>query len=137
LAPLRARRDIALLGVVHRAVLGKWPAELREFLKVTAAEPHRRGLRSSSRRHSRTLVDCCEGLTQDYCLRSALSLPPVYNMLPGYIVSADSVSSFQNRLQKLLLHSAQSGVESWDLLFSTRVSWLNHSLRRAPSTCPF
>eukprot|EP00973_Karenia_brevis_P043667 6049342-Karenia_brevis.AAC.1 len=35
LAPLSTRRDIALLGVVHRMVLGKGPAQFREYFKLT------------------------------------------------------------------------------------------------------
>ena len=31
LAPLSSRRDIAMLGVIHRAVLGEGPPQLRQF----------------------------------------------------------------------------------------------------------
>ena len=44
LAPLASRRDIAMLGVIHRAVLGEGPPQLRELFK-----PDRRDLRRSAR----------------------------------------------------------------------------------------
>ena len=34
LAPLCARRDMALLGFIHRTVLGKGPDQFREFFKL-------------------------------------------------------------------------------------------------------
>ena len=120
LAPLCARRDIAMLGVVHRSVLGKGPVELRAFFRLSEERPARLGSRSAARRHSRTLVDCCHGLVQDYCLRSALAMPRIYNLLPEYVVSANSVSIFQSRLQQLMLSYANSGADDWSKLFSLR-----------------
>ena len=34
LAPLASRRDIVMLGVIHRAVLGEGPPQLRELLNL-------------------------------------------------------------------------------------------------------
>ena len=34
LAPLQTRRDIAMLGLVHRAVLGDGPPHFKEFFKL-------------------------------------------------------------------------------------------------------
>ena len=36
LAPLRMRRDIAMLGIIQRAVLGKGPPHFREHFKMGA-----------------------------------------------------------------------------------------------------
>ena len=33
LAPLAVRRDIAMLGLIHRAMLGRGPAQFREFFQ--------------------------------------------------------------------------------------------------------
>ena len=134
LAPLCARRDIAMLGVVHRSVLGKGPVELSAFFKLSNERPARLGSRSAARRHSRTLVDCCHGLVQDYCLRSALAMPRIYNLLPEYIVSANFVSIFQSRLQQLMLSYANSGADDWSKLFSLRQCLYSHPLRKAPLT---
>ena len=56
LAPLNTRRDIAVLGAVHRAVLGRGPEELKDFFTVSSSGPTRIGLRSVARRHAHTLV---------------------------------------------------------------------------------
>ena len=34
LAPLRTRRDVAMLGVLHRTVLDKGPEHFKEFFKL-------------------------------------------------------------------------------------------------------
>ena len=34
LAPLRCRRDIAMLGIIHRCVLGKGPAQFKDFFRI-------------------------------------------------------------------------------------------------------
>lgn len=49
LAPLNARRDMAVLGVIHRAVLGKCPKQIQEFFAFDAAAAHPVG-RSTLRR---------------------------------------------------------------------------------------
>eukprot|EP00959_Pyramimonas_sp_CCMP1952_P473032 9501024-Pyramimonas_sp.AAC.1 len=45
LAPLSSRRDMAMLGLIHRAVLGSGPAHFRQFFKIDT--------RSSARREGR------------------------------------------------------------------------------------
>ena len=35
LAPLEARRDMAMLGLIHRTVLGEGPAHFQRFFKVS------------------------------------------------------------------------------------------------------
>ena len=132
LAPLRTRRDIAILGVIHRAVLRQGPVELQEFFQVSLAGPRRENLRSSERRHCRTVSTLCDGLFQGYCQRSALAMPLVYNLLPESIVLAPSVKSFQSSLQKLLFSHAQSLLEDWSSLFSVRLAMNQHPLLSAP-----
>ena len=39
LAPLESRRDMAMLGLVHRAVLGKGCQQLRKFFQLQSAAP--------------------------------------------------------------------------------------------------
>ena len=39
LAPLATRRDIAMLGLVHRTVLGKGPSHFRSFFRLTSRQP--------------------------------------------------------------------------------------------------
>ncbi len=132
LAPLETRRDIAMLGVIHRAVLGKGPRQLQNLFVVNASPVRRLGLRSSGRIHSRTVHGPCECICLDYCLLSVLGLARVYNLLPEHIVVAQSVSSFQKRLQKLL-RQCSFNVLQWHQLFSPRVPMATHLLRNVPS----
>ena len=54
LAPLNSRRDIALLGVIHRATLGKGPRQITKFFVAENESNHPDG-RSNLRRHNRQL----------------------------------------------------------------------------------
>jgi len=52
LAPLASRRDMAMLGVIHRAVLGKGPEQVRKYFARSDAPKHPEG-RQALRRHSK------------------------------------------------------------------------------------
>ena len=69
LAPLASRRDIAMLGVIHRAVLGEGPPQLRELFK-----PDRRDLRRSARhfRHDNQIACVFGDRPLDMIKRSVL-----------------------------------------------------------------
>lgn len=65
------------------------------------------------------------------CRRSILGLVSVYNLLPEYVVQANSVSRFQNKLHRLVKTRALSLDVNWDRLFSPRWSYVNpHPLVR-------
>ena len=55
LAPLQCRRDMAMLGVLHRTALGKGPDHFQYFFQVSRADRH--FTRFGSCRHNRQLVD--------------------------------------------------------------------------------
>ena len=135
LAPLSSRRDIALLGLIHRCVLGKGPSHFREFFRadVDANEGGRRQHRLQLQEHS------C-GHWSDfvfpgsrpatYIANSMLGLVSVYNKLPASIVeTCGSVSSFQASLQSILEDRAETGAANWADTFSPRIPWHRHPLR--------
>jgi hypothetical protein len=107
LAPLSMRRDIALLGLLHRAAIGEGPAHFKELF-------HRRA-------GSFKLVD---PLTTEsvslFMRRSIWGLIRVYNLLGG-ATTCGTVADFQKMLQlraksvvkKNLLHD-------WNTLYSPR-----------------
>ena len=136
LAPLSARRDMALLGLIHRTVLGRGPRQFAEFFK--ADFPARE---KASARHRLQLLEYKSGhwsdfvfpgsRPADYIAHSMLGLVSVYNVLPAVIVeSAACVASFQSSLQKLLIERANAGAPDWADTFSPRVPWHSHPLRR-------
>ena len=96
LAPLASRRDIAILGLIHRTALGLGPAMFNNFFRIDSSPPPpRRSLRSSaSRRHARHLVNPCGASTPDFLLRSSFGATRLDNILPDYIISRRSVQEF-------------------------------------------
>ena len=63
LAPLSARRDIAMLGVIHRTVLGKGPEHFKQFFFATAKTQSTHWTRQATRRHGRQLEDPRKGFS--------------------------------------------------------------------------
>ena len=127
LAPLSARRDMAMLGVIHRALLGQGPKQLRAFFRYSEVD-----LRRSSRiaKHNRQ-IDCEFGARPlDMVKRSAFGLCRVYNLLPHDIVESRSVSVFQSRLQDLLRSRMLDGQRGWQQLFSPRWAVQDHPLSK-------
>ena len=116
LAPLAARRDIAMLGVVHRAVLGCGPVQLRGFFE-RSDPPYRLGGRSWHGRHIR---DSFSQLDREYVNRSLLGYIWVYNLLPEEIVRAATVKDFQSSCQRLLKERIMEA--DWKQTFSCRVA---------------
>ena len=106
LAPLAARRDIAMLGLIHRAMLGRGPAQFREF-----SQPDIDARKEGRGKHRLQLAPLQNHISDfvlpgsrpaDYTEYSAYGLVRVYNILPAYIVEGSPcVRSFQNTLQIL------------------------------------
>ena len=127
LAPLATRRDIAILGLVHRTVLGKGPAHVRKHFRLAGSLEL-----SGSRRQSRHLVDPRKKITGNIICQSALGLAAVYNMLlPGNVVMLDSVGSFQGCLQQIARERTTNGCEDWATTFSPRIPLASHPLLAA------
>ena len=78
LAPLSTRRDVAMLGVVHRTVLGLGPPKFQKWF-FPAAGAHSLTTRRRESAHSKTLHDYLDGTHTALLRRSALGLPRVYN----------------------------------------------------------
>ena len=73
LAPFSARRDMATLGVIHRAVLGKGPKQIREFFAF-GVEALRPMGRSTLRRHDKQLRTFRRGKLLGTTAKSMLGL---------------------------------------------------------------
>eukprot|EP00969_Alexandrium_andersonii_P042388 1860180-Alexandrium_andersonii.AAC.1 len=113
-----------MLGVIHRTLLGNGPAHLIHFFQLdTTPAPVR------ERRHARHLKDPCELRCPDYTRRSALGAARLYNMLPDFVISSTSVSSFQSRLQRLVAQRARNECADWELTLTWRIPLWNHPLR--------
>ena len=123
LAPLKLRRDIAVLGLIHRAVLGKGPAQLRRWF--VHAAPNGARTRQSLTRHTKQLQSYREGSFLEITRRSIFGAIDIYNMLPESTVHTKNVKEFQAELQKMSkLVSMENS--NWDVLFSPRLPLTGH-----------
>ncbi len=124
LAPLETRRDIAMLGLLHRISLGLAPSQLTELFP--RALPPRPRLFSDTtrlhailRRHNRQFVER-NGHT-DVFRKSIFGLVASYNLLPQAIVDIPSVQCFQRELQKVVVKVAQRDLDGWPRVLSGTV----------------
>jgi len=122
-APLRTRRDISIVGVIHRTVLGLGPSCFSRFFRLSSLPPPPR----APWRHRRHLEEPTSD-SPDFILHSAIGATRIYNLLPAFVISAPSVSRFQSRLQRLLVARASTCAD-WSNTFSPRLPLAFHPLR--------
>ena len=116
LAPLETRRDIAMLGLIHRAVLSKGPNHFKEFFQLSGAAGHRHRLHLKEVPMTRMLS------------WTAIDLIEVYYLLPSWTVEIFSVKGFQGALQSLVKACAADGCEAWAATLSPRHAKGKHPL---------
>jgi hypothetical protein len=116
LAPLQTRRDIALLGVIHRTMLGNGPTHFKEFFLLSSATGQRHCFHLKERPVTRLLS------------RTAIGLIAVYNLLPSWVVETFSVKQFQANLQCLVKSRAAEGCHDWPATLSPRHAPNSHPL---------
>ena len=117
LAPLPARRDMAMLGLLHRVVLGAAPAQFGQFFPYAHGRHFPRGFRGVALRHDRQLHDPIDGSCPAIMCRSVFSLIYAYNLLPQHVVASPTAKSFQSCLQRGLKKACSRGLLHWQHLF--------------------
>ena len=118
LAPLRLRRDIAMLGLLHKVRLGlAHPCFSHLFLSCPNAEP-RYLTKSITRRHHKQLIDKCGGQQPGYLGRSFFCFVRVYNAL-SQEVDCSTVSSCRSSLTQLAKAACKADADNWDCTFSS------------------
>ena len=123
---IETRRDIAMLGLIHRSILGYGPRDtLRACFSPLRRWSHSKHLRSHrGPRHLQMLP------------RSALGHADVYNLLPARVVEQKSVASMQHELQMLLkfrektIQARKGSKSAWTV---QRVSGLRPQSPRKPT----
>ena len=113
LAPLSTRRDIAMLGLIHRTVVGQGSPHFRKHFK-----PHRADKCDRTGRWWK--VEEPRGTLSPLMKRSAIGLVKVYNQLPAKVANSPTVKEFQKRLQAEVKAAANSGQDHWENKFSPR-----------------
>ena len=118
LAPLGMRRDIAMLGVIHRAVLKKGPKQLHKwfFTVNPGAKPSTRS--DNSRSRQRQVFNYMDGTQNELLRRSAFGLTAVYNSLPEKTILLNTVKSFQGALQDAAKRLIENGTPNWAFMYN-------------------
>ena len=119
LAPLCARRDIAILGCIHRASLQQGPPGLWKFFCRNYI-PHLSSARRRQR-HSFQIAEWPSGRDLQIMRRSALGMIRVYNLLPQEAAEKTDVKAFQSALTQLLRDRLIAGDPNWRFVFSPRI----------------
>ena len=122
LAPLETRRDVALLGVIHRIVLREGPPQFQQWFCPAAPATHSYSTRgqTAKEKHRRQLHDYLGAAQTPLLRRSPLALTRVYNALDAEVVACTTVKSFQAALQKLVLKQAEAQTANWEKLLKVR-----------------
>ena len=115
LAPLCARRDMAMLGLLHRIAVGTAPSSLRMLFPLQTASLHSYGWGHGAM-HSNQLRDPIEPGHAALFKRSLFGLVAVYNRLSPEIAEEHSVKTFQRKLQHLL--ASRVGSPGWQTMLS-------------------
>ena len=114
------RRNIAILGLIHKRVLGLAHEDFNELWPF--AEPRAFQSRLNPR-HDKQLQTEFHGCNFRSLLfrRSIFGAIHVYNKLPQSFVDCTSVSAFQSLLNDHARHQCQRNFEGWDELYSPSV----------------
>ncbi len=121
LAPLSLRRDVGMLGFIHRAVLGVASPLVCSLFPAAFVVDTEARTRLQQRRHPRQLLERCDGSHCDYMKNSVFGLVGVYNRLPTGLVAHETVSSFQRSLTDVAREACRAQKLSWHSVFSPRV----------------
>ena len=124
LAPLKLRRDIAVLGLLHKVQLGEAHPDFEQlFPKIAEFTPAAR-TRTAARRHGRQFQEFTGN--SYYFNHSVFGAVRIYNLLPAYAVYAknkigeESVQAFQTALTKDAKFKCKLGGEDWVSMYCCR-----------------
>ena len=124
LAPLEARRDMAMLGLIHRTVLGLSPPQFYEWFFLAETTEPAYLTRYQENKHDKQLHDWLKHKDTELLRRIALGLVRVHNKLPQEAVDCISVRAFQTWLHCRVKQEAARGTDNWENCFNLRKkSW--------------
>ena len=119
LAPPTLRRDIGVLGLIHKRVLGLAHPAYNELLPWAPPLVWPPGVIPT--RHDKQLDSHGAEVVFNHNLfyRSIFGLTEVYNRLPQIIVNFDTVKDFQAALTNMARYRCSRGVEHWKYSFNS------------------
>ena len=128
LPPTCTRRDIFMMGLLHRVVLGKAPPQYQKFIHFATSGHFNRGWAFRAPRHSRQLYDPVDGSQPNIVERSILGLTHTYNVLPQRTVDCKNVPVFKRALLRAVQNYAATGAGNWDVLLKHGVRCMSPSI---------
>jgi hypothetical protein len=117
-APPSLRRNIGILGLLHKRVLGKCHPSFQRLLPFYSE----RFSESTGHGHTKKLYGHWVEISSHRALynRSIFAMVDIYNALPQYIADIHNVSEFQSGLTQLVRNRCQQGDVAWASSFSRR-----------------
>jgi len=117
-APPSLRRNIGILGLLHKRVLGKCHPSFQRLLPFYSErfdEPTGHG-------HTKKLYGHWVEISSHRALfnRSIFAMVDIYNALPQHLIDNATVSGFQSGLTQLARRRAEQGDAAWASTFSRR-----------------
>jgi hypothetical protein len=136
LAPLPVRRDIAMLGILHKCGTRTAALEISKLFPSRPCAfplpyPLRVGFHLTRVSHGRQLHTDCSRLSTDRFKRSIFGLVSFYNSLPEWVVYLSSISVFQRVIQKAIQRLSHHN-DNWQIWL--RSDWKNMSCDRFDAT---
>ena len=121
LAPLGCRRDMAIMGLLHRINNNEAPESMSAYFFPEYRVMFPRGFRERHLRRNRQLHDYRDGSDSRIFQRSIFGLINAYNLLPQCVVDLKSTHTFQHHLQRALKEAASIDGFAWKTLYSVGV----------------
>ena len=117
-APPKFRRNIGILGLLHKRVLGISHPVFSQLLPFSADV----GQFIRNAGHDKQLYGHLHEVHYQLCMhfRSIFAMTYIYNGLPQFVVDACSVSKFQKHLSIMARNKCATGAEHWKEMFSCR-----------------
>ena len=121
LAPLQMRRDLSMLGALHKCSYKVAHADMCKFYPLHKPTEHRYPTRRRPT-HDHQLHDFCreksERPWQLWMKRSAYGLIGVYNELPQKLIDLKKVSLFQRELQDTAKELCKNNFPDWQSIYT-------------------
>ena len=113
-APPCVRRQIGILGCMHKSNLGLCHDKMRMLFAEGEPSPHHHGRQIAN-------YDACCTHRRGLFERSVFSFIRRYNVLPEHIVAHDSVETFQSALMQLVKFRCAAGLD-WKNTFNNDIA---------------
>ena len=117
-APTILRRNIGILGLIHKRVLGLCHPSFEALLPWYGQRfPESRGLGHSKQLYGHS---CEINFNRALFGRSIFAMIDIYNNLPQGVVDIGSVASFQSTLTSIAKERCKQNMNDWHLSFNRR-----------------